>query len=74
MGVVMKGRENVKEWMCLNWFIYSCHVLLINNNYVVNPCTFMSVGNVWAYVCMNVNSWLLKKKKNIYNYHLLVDY
>jgi hypothetical protein len=74
MGVVMKGRENVKEWMCLNWFIYSCHVLLINNNYVVNPCTFMSGGNVWAYVCMNVNSWLLKKKKNIYNYHLLVDY
>jgi hypothetical protein len=74
MGVVMKVRENVKEWMCLNWFIYSCHVLLINNNYVVNPCTFMSGGNVWAYVCMNVNSWLLKKKKNIYNYHLLVDY
>ena len=72
MGVVMKGRENVKEWMCLNWFIYSCHVLLINNNYVVNPCTFMSGGNVWAYVCMNVNSWLLKKKK--INYHLSVDY
>jgi hypothetical protein len=61
MGVVMKGRERMwkNECVLIDLSIHIIFCLLINfkkykshNNYVVNPCTSMSGGNVWVFLWM----------------------